>query len=563
MKAVFAVPTAKSVAVLPFSNLSKEEQNAYFADGVQDQILTDLSQIADLKVISRTSVMQYKSGVARNLRKIAEELGVAHVVEGSVQRAANKIRVSAQLIDARADVHLWAQTYDRDLTDVFAIQSEIAKAIADQLQAKLTGSEEQALAVKPTNNPEAYDAYLRGVAFEARSAYPFYIGDLVWKAVGFYEQAVKLDPNFAIAWARLSRAEAFLSRDGVNRVARGEAAKNALDNAQKLEPNSPETLLALGYYQYWVLRDYGAARTSFERVVKILPASSEVSSALGRIAQREGHWGQSVAYHERALSLDPRNLELLMNTAWTYTMLRKFPAVLRLYDRALDLNPNEEIILEKASIYQAQGNLQEAARLLSSLNEQAPNETFGIKIDQLRLERNYGEAIRLLQARLAQFHFAAEDDRAFTQLELAFTQRLAGDVAGAKVTAEQARNTYERLLREHPESWDYAASLSNAYALIGEKDLALKEAERAIMLVPSAKDAIDGPLAEENLALVQTLVGDNSRAISMLTQLLQKPYNRWVYSRTPITPALLRLDPLWDPLRGDPAFQKLCEEKQP
>jgi tetratricopeptide (TPR) repeat protein len=431
------------------------------------------------------------------------------------------------------------------------------------LQAKLTSSEEQALAVKPTNNPEAYDAYLRGVAFEARSAYPFYIGDLVWKAVGFYEQAVKLDPNFAIAWARLSRAEAFLSRDGVNRVARGEAAKNALDNAQKLEPDSPETLLALGYYQYWVLRDYGAARTSFERVVKILPASSEVSSALGRIAQREGHWGQSVAYHERALSLDPRNLELLMNTAWTYTMLRKFPAVLKLYDRALDLNPNEEIILEKASIYQAQGNLQEAARLLSSLNEQAPNETFGIKIDQLRLERNYGEAIRLLQARLAQFHFAAEDDRAFTQLELAFTQRLAGDVAGAKVTAEQARNTYERLLREHPESWDYAASLSNAYALIGEKDLALKKAERAIMLVPSAKDAIDGPVAEENLALVETLVGDNSRAISMLTQLLQKPYNHWVYSRTPITPALLRLDPLWDPLRGDPTFQKLCEDKQP
>jgi tetratricopeptide (TPR) repeat protein len=179
----------------------------------------------------------------------------------------------------------------------------------------------------------------------------------------------------------------------------------------------------------------------------------------------------------------------------------------------------------------------------------------------LRLERNYGEAIRLLQARLAQFHFAAEDDRATTQLELAFTQRLAGDMAGAKVTAEQARNTYERLLREHPESWDYAASLSNAYALIGEKDLALKEAERAIMLVPSAKDAIDGPVAEENLALVQTLVGDNSRAISMLTQLLQKPYNHWVYSRTPITPALLRLDPLWDPLRSDPAFQKLCAEK--
>jgi serine/threonine-protein kinase len=373
----------------------------------------------------------------------------------------------------------------------------------------------------------------------------------------------KLDPSFAIAWARLSRAEAFLSRDRVNR-ARGEAAKNALDNAQKLEPNSPETLLALGYYQYWVLRDYEAARISFERVVKILPASSEVLSALGRIAQREGHWGQSTAYHERALSLDPRNLELLMNTAWTYTMLRKFPTVLRLYDRALDLSPNEEIILEKASIYQAQGNLEEAAKLLSSLNEQASNETFGIKSDQLRLERNYGEAIRLLQARLAQFHFAAEDDMAFTQLQLAFTQRLGGDVVAAKVTAEQARNTLEPLCRDQPENPFHAAQLSQAYALMKEKDLALKEAQRAIMLSPIAKDAIDGPAAEENLAVIQTIIGDNSRsAISTLAQLLQTPYNSWVYSRTPVTPALLRLDPIWDPLRSDPAFQKLCDEKQP
>jgi TolB-like protein/predicted Zn-dependent protease len=552
------------IAVLPFENLSPDPENAYFAEGIQEEILTRLAGIAGLKIISRTSTQQYQSK-PKNLAEIAKQLGVAHILEGSIQKAADQVRVNVQLINAQSDSHLWADTYDRKLTDIFGVESEIAKRIAEVLQAKLTGREEQALAIKPTNNSEAYDAYLRGLAYEARSHYPFFVRDLLSKAVGFYEQAVKLDPNFAIAWARLSRAEAFLhfGPDGVNVPAQGEAAKNALDNAQKLEPNSPETLLALGYYQYWVLRDYGAAKTTFERVVKILPASSEVSSALGRIAQRQGHWDQSVAYHEQALSLDPRNLELLMNTAWTYAMLRKFPAVLRLCDRALDLAPNEAIVLEKASIYQAQGNLQEAASLLTSLNEQAPDETFGIKIDQLRLERNYGEAIRLLQARLSQFHFASEYDKAEILLELASTQRVAGDMTGAKVAAEQARNTLEPLCRDHPDNVIHAAELSQAYVLMGEKDLALKEAERAIMLSPSAKDAIEGPAAEENLMLIQTMVGNNSRAISTLAHLLQTPYNSWVYSRTPVTPALLRLDPLWDPLRSDPAFQKLCEEKQP
>jgi len=554
----------KSIAVLPFENRSEDKANAYFADGIQDEVLTRLSNIADLKVISRTSTRQYQSNPG-NLRKIAKQLGVANILEGSVQKLADQVRVNVQLINAQSDSHLWADTYDRKLTDILGVESEIAKRIAESLQAKLTGREEKALAVKPTNNPEAYDAYLRGLAYEARSHYPYFIRDLLSKAVSFYEQAVKLDPNFAIAWARLSRAEAFLyfGPDGVNLTAQAEAAKIALDKAQKLEPNSPETLLALGYYQYWVLRDYEAAKTTFERIVKISPPNSELSSALGRIAQREGHWDQSVAYHEQALSLDPRNLELLMTTAWTYAMLRQFPAVLRLCDRALDISPNEEIIPEKASIYQAEGNLQEAARLLSPLNEQASDQIFGIKIDQLKLERNYGEAIRLLQARLAQFHFASEEDRALTQSDLAFTQRLAGDMAGAKLTGEQARNTLERLYRDQPDNAYRAAQLSQAYVLMEEKDLALKEAKRAVMLSPRAKDAIEGPAAEENLALIQTIVGDHSRAISTLARLLQTPYNSWFYSRTPITPALLRLDPIWDPLRSDLRFQKLCEEKQP
>ena len=559
----------KSIAVLPFENRSEDKANAYFADGIQDEVLTLLSKIADLKVISRTSTQHYKSA-SGNLREIAEQLGVAYLLEGSVQKSGDAVRVNVQLIKPDTDSHLWADTFDRKLTDIFGVESEIAKRIAESLQAKLTGREEQALAVKPTNNSEAYDAYLRGLAFEARHHVSFSF-DLLWKAAGFYERAVQLDPNFAIAWARLSRADAalYFNRVDAATAARDDPAKRALENAQKLEPNSPETLLALGYYQYWVLRDYRDAITTFERVTKMLPGNSEVRGALASVTRREGHWDQSVTYWEQALALDPRNMDLLTKAAWTYTMLRQFPAVLKLDDRALDITPNDpDVMASKASIYQAQGNLQQAARLLSEINGQKPSErVFATKITQLRLERNYGEAIRLLQARLAQFPIASEIEKAFYQLNLAFMQRLAGDTAGAKLTAEQARTTLEQRHRDQPEKSDWAAALSLAYAVIGEKDSALKLAERAIVLLPRAKDAKDGPGFEENLALIQTIFGKNDRAISTLTQLLQTPYAYFIGGAivrgTPVTPALLRLDPIWDPLRADPAFQKLCEEKQP
>jgi len=552
----------KSIAVLPFENRSEDKANAYFADGIQDEILTRLSNIADLKVISRTSTRQYQSKPA-NLREIAKQLGVANILEGSVQKVADQVRVNVQLINAQTDSHLWADTYDRKLNDIFGVESEIAKGIAESLQAKLTGREEKALADKPTNNPEAYDAYLRGLAFEARQRLSF-SWDLRWKAAGFYERAVQLDPNFAIAWARLSRADAdlYFNRVDAATAARGDLAKRALENAQKLEPNSSETLLALGYYQYWVLRDYGDAITTFERVTKMLPGNSEVRYALALVTRREGHWDQSVTYWEQALALDPRNMELLTEAAWTYTMLRQFPAALKLDDRALDITPNDpDVNASKASIYQAQGNLQQAARLLSEIPGQKPFERiFATKITQLRLERNYGEAIRLLQAGLAQFPFASETEKAFYQLNLAFMQRLAGDLAGAKLTAEQARTTYEQLHRDQPERSGWAAALSLAYAAMGEKDSAIKLAERAIVLLPRAKDAMDGPGLEANLALIQTIFDEKSRPISTLTQLLQTTYTN-LFGQGPITPALLRLDPLWDPLRGDPAFQKLCEDK--
>ena len=565
-KATPSVIPEKSIAVLPFENLSADPDSAYFADGIQEEILTRLASIADLKVISRASSQRHQSK-PRNLAEIAKQLGVANILEGSVQKAANQVRVNVQLINAQTDSHLWADTYDRKLTDIFAVESEIAKAIAESLQAKLSGREEEALAAKPTNNSEAYDAYLRGVAFEARNYASSWDLLLVGKAVGFYERAVQLDPNFALAWARLSRADALLYFNRIDAAtsARGDAAKAALENAQKLELNSPETLLALGYYEYRVLRDYGAAKTTFERVSKMLPSSSAVPWPLGLIARREGNWDQSITYFEQALALDPRNVELLMDAAQNYALLRQFQAALKLHDRALDITPNDlDVMASKASIYQAQSNLQEAAKFLSEINGQTPSENnLVIKMTQLRLERNYGEIIRLLEDRQARFRFASQYEKGCEQVWLALTQRLAGDTAGAKITAEQAGATLEQLYGDQPDNSNLTGVLALARAVLGEKDSALNAAEQAIVLLPSAKDLVNGPAYEENLALIQTIVGENSRAISILSQLLQTPYSGLLYGQGPITPALLRLDPLWDPLRGDPAFQKLCEEKQP
>src|SRR5438094_3677834 len=352
----------KSIAVLPFESLSEDNSNAYFADGIQDEILARLSKIADLKVISRTSTQKYKSA-PNDLREIAQRLGVAHILEGSVQKANDQVRVTVQLINASNDAHLWASTYDRKLTDIFGVESEIAKSIADSLQAKLTGREEQALAVKPTDNPAAYDAYLRGLAAEGQSLHSVYAMET---AVGFYEQAVQLDPAFALAWSRLSRADFDLYNSPNDPTdARRDAAKRALDMAQKLQPHSPETLLALATYQVVVLRDYELAKSAYRLVGQMLPGSSDVPASLAWIARRQGHWDETVGYYEQALDLDPRNIELLIGAAWNYSDLRKFGAALKLCDRALDIQPNDSGLRAfKAGIYQAQGNLEEAAKLL-------------------------------------------------------------------------------------------------------------------------------------------------------------------------------------------------------
>src|SRR5213596_2045220 len=401
---------AKSIAVLPFENLSEDKANAYFAEGIQEEILTRLAKIADLKVISRTSTQRYQSKPG-NLAEIAKQLGVANILEGSVQKATDQVRVTVQLIQVASDSHLWADTFDRKLTDIFGVESEIAKAIADALQAKLTGGEQRALAVKPTNNSEAYDAYLRGLALEARTTTS---PDDSEKAVGFYERAVQLDPGFALAWARLSRANAHVYFGGLySTTARRDATERALNTAQKLQTNSPETLLAQAYYQYWVRRDYELAKGTFGRVRELLPGSSDVPGALALIARRQGRWDESVAYWEQTLVLDPRNTEWLALVAETYAMLRQFPAALKTYDRLLDIVPNDtDTVALEAKIYQAEGNLEQAGKLLAGVNAQTPSFiAFLTKMDQLFLERQFDEAIRLIHSRLTEYRDVSDIER--------------------------------------------------------------------------------------------------------------------------------------------------------
>src|SRR5437899_2049244 len=422
----------KSIAVLPFENLSEEKANAYFADGIQDEILTRLSKIADLKVISRTSTQKYKSA-PDNLREIAHQLGVSNILEGSVQKESDQVRVSVQLIDVRNDSHLWTETYDRKLTDIFGVESDVAKSIAQALQAKLSGHEEQAFGAKPTTNPDAYDAYLRGLAAEGesiRSVYP------IQKAISFYKRAVHLDPNFALAWSKLSGAHSSLYPSFGDST---EAAKRALETAQKLQPDSPETLLALAEYQYSELHDYDAARTNFLHVSKMLPGNSEIPAALAQIARHQGNWEEAVAYYEQALVLDPRNVELLTETADNYDDLRRFDNALKLYDRALEIRPNDiDLLASKAGIYQAQGNLTQAARCLEGVNALTPSyEAVPQKVDQLIFERNYPGAVQLLETRFAQFQFGSELEVVAFQDFLASSRLLAGDTAGAKAIAEQ------------------------------------------------------------------------------------------------------------------------------
>jgi TolB-like protein/class 3 adenylate cyclase/Flp pilus assembly protein TadD len=546
----------KSIAVLPFENLSDDKANAYFADGIQDEILTRLSKIADLKVISRTSTEHYKSA-PENLPEIARQLGVAHILEGSVQKNGAAVRVNVQLIKAANDSHLWADTFDRKLTDIFSVESEVAKAIADQLRAKLTDQEEQVIAAKPTDNTEAYDAYLRGLAYTLKSTVT---PGIALAGQKYLKDAVRLDPNFAVGWALLSHADAegYLTQNLQPTVALREEARQAAETALGLEPTLGEAILAKGYYHYACLKDYDNAVRYYEQARQFLPNSSQIPESLAFVARRRGQWGRSESYFNEAERLDPRNVSLLADQAFTYIPLRRFPEALRKFDQVLNITPDDvDIIAKKAGIAQAEGDLPRAATLLGPLRP-APDDTLVLEVQvyQAILERRPAPVIARLKEILAKPDPALGYNNGELRFWLGWAQEVVGDHASAQESWRQARNELEPFLKEQPENDQLICDLALTVMFLGDKAAALALAERAMALVPIEKDAMDGPNQIELLARVAAQMGEPDRAMGALQKLLPIPASG-ALNGMPLTPALLRLDPMFDPLRSNPGFQKL------
>ena len=553
----------KSIAVLPFENLSDDKDNAYFADGIQDEILTRLSKIADLKVISRTSTQHYKSA-PENLSEIARQLGVAHILEGSVQKSGDAVRVNVQLIKAANDSHLWADTFDRKLTDIFSVESEVAKAIADQLRAKLTGQEEQVIAAKPTDNPEAYDAYLRGLAYTLKT-YPTSAN--VLGAQKYLREAVRLDPKFALGWALLSYVDArgYITQSVQPTVALREEARQAAETALTLQPNLGEAVLAKGAYHYWILKDYDTAVRYFEQARQLLPNSSRIPELLAYVARRRGQWDRSKAYFNEAERLDPRNVNLLTQQATTDIALRRFPEALRKLDQVLNITPDDvDTLVTMATIAQAEGDLPRAAALLAPLHPGADDSgAVETQVYQAILERRPAQIISRLKEILAKPDPALGYINGELRFWLGWAQEVAGDHAAAQESWRQARSELEPFLKEQPDNYSLIGDLALTNMGLGDKAAALALSERAIAVNPIEKDAIVGPVPIEILARVAAQTGEPDRAIAALQKLLSIPYAGPLPQNVPLTPALLRLDPMFDPLRNDPRFQKLCEEKQP
>jgi TolB-like protein/Tfp pilus assembly protein PilF len=551
----------KSIAVLPFENRSEEKANAYFADGVQDEILTRLSKIADLKVISRTSTQHYKSA-PENLPEIARQLGVAHILEGSVQKSGDAVRVNVQLIKAANDSHLWADTFDRKLTDIFSVETEVAKTIADQLRAHLTGREEQVIAAKPTNNPEAYDAYLRGLAYNVKTTYT------PANALGaqkYLREAVRLDPKFALSWALLSIADArgYVTQSLQPTVALREETRQAAETALALQPNLGEAVLAEGLYYYSCLKDYDTAVGYFEQARQFLPNSSRIPESLAYVARRRGQWDRSESYFNQAERLDPRNVNLLGQHAQCYIELRRFPEAVRKFDQILDIMPDDvDTLAAKAAIAQAEGDLPRAAALLASIHPPAEDpQALETQVYQAILERRPGQIIPRLKEILAKPDPALGSITGELRFYLGWAQEVAGDHTAAHESWRQARSELEPFLKEQPENFALIGDLALTSMGLGDKAAAFKLIERAMAVIPIEKDAVAGPIPIEILARVSARMGEPDRAMAALEKLLSIPYDGALAQNVPLTPALLRLDPMFDPLRNDPRFQKLCEEK--
>jgi serine/threonine protein kinase/Tfp pilus assembly protein PilF len=546
----------KSIAVLPFENRSEDKANAYFADGIQDEILTRLSKIADLKVISRTSTQRYKS-TPENLPDIARQLGVAHILEGSVQKSGETVRVNVQLINAANDSHLWADSFDRKLTDLLSVESEVAKTIADQLRVRLTGEEEQALTIRPTENPEAYDAYLRGLA------YTFKTGDTNTDALGaqkYFQEAVSLDPNFALAWALLAYTDAtgYLTICLPPTASLREEARQAAERAITLQPDLGEARLAVGQYHYACLRDYDTAVGYFEQARRLLPNSSRIPQVLAYVARRRGQWDQSESYFNEAERLDPRNLKIMTEHAFLYESRRQFQQALRKSDQILNIVPDDlNTLALQAAIAQAKGDLPHAETLIDRLRPSRTDTGIIFMMTyQAILQRRPMKIVPWLTQIIASPDPAVADADGQLRFWLGWAQQMAGDHRAAEESWRQARDEVELRLKTEPENFLLIEDLALINMALGNKATALTLAERAMAVNPIEKDAMTGPGEIEVLARVATQVGEPDRAIAALQKLLSIPYAGPV--DVPLTAALLRLDPMLDPLRNDRAFQKLA-----
>jgi serine/threonine protein kinase/Flp pilus assembly protein TadD len=550
----------KSIAVLPFSNLSNEKENAYFADGVQDEILTDLGRVGDLKVISRTSVMQYRSGVARNLREIGQQLGVAHVVEGSVQRSGNRVRVNAQLVDARTERHSWAQTYDRDLADVFAIQSEIAEQIVSQLKSKVSPQEKAAIEQIPTADLTAHDLYIRGKTIIATGAGVTREYESLSEAVHLLNQAIERDPAFARAYYQLAHAHDFIYYGGTDHTpARLALADAAIQSLTRLRPNSGEAHLAVAKHLYLGYLDYDHAREELKLAQISLPNDPELFEILGYVDRRQGRWAESTKNLERAIELDPQNGFILGNIAFSYGFLRRYADEERILDRAITLAPKDSNL--RAARAEIERDWHADTRPLISAIEailaEDSHEAVSIAPAWLGVslcERDFDGARRALASLPMDgcYDGTFPFPRAWCE---GIVARARGDKAAARAAFTNARTEAVKLVAEQPNYAEALCVLGMADAALGNKEDAIREGRRAVELLPVTKDTVIGPGMVEFLAIIYAWTGEKDLALEQLAIAAGIP--------GPLNYGNLRLDHYWDPLRGDPRFEKIVASLAP
>jgi len=541
----------KSIAVLPFESLSDEKENAYFADGMQDDILTNLSKIGDLKVISRTSVNSYRDNAGRNAREIGKTLGVATLLEGSVRRVGNRVRVNVQLINADNDEHIWAEDYDRDLTDVFAIQSDLAQKIATALQAKLSPNEKARLNQRPTENSEAYLLFMQAEPY-ANGAEMFTENYL--KAEQLYKQAIKLDPNFAAAHACLSMVESWAYHTFDPTPASREEARASADDALRLQPDLPEGHLALGFAYYYGDRDYNRALAEFEIARRDLPNEAQAYMAIGAIQRRQGKWTESIANFEKAVALDPKNAGFLYNLGFTYVGLKQYEAADKMFDRALEVAPQSfsSRALKAVIALLWKGDVEAAEKQLAlSPVRDANGLVTSTEVWILMLGRKFSEALREIEQFPGEV-FDAHGGRAPKAFFEGLIYLCQGDKTKAMTAFEHARVIAEQLVQESPNDAPRRAILGQILAALGQKEAAIAEGKRATELLPESEDAYDGPQITCQLATIYAWTGESDEAFRLLDHLLGVPNG--------LTIAMLKLDPAWDPLHKDPRFQALIDK---